>query len=1058
MPESGQPVEQILKALQERAKELNCLYRVEEILHSDRYELEEMLRLVAQAVPPGWQYPSLCVPRIQLRDLDIHPEGFTETPWVQKASIEVQGERIGAVSVYYSQRMPDADEGPFLKEERRLIDTIAVRIGHTILHRELTRVFEARRDESADRDDWRVVLDVLRRTDQDLFRRVTRKMLNHLSREGVEDARRLLASWAGSDAGGDGQPGDENRPTPRGAKVDEGAVASQTFHLAAEHLHEEALLALLQMWMKEDRVHFLLLALESSNTSLAEIAGALERYQHTGVSAQELSTALHVGIKVSLIRRLLTDQLGFIDACRNNVRVEDFFDLMNHTILLPKSHGRLGGKASGLFLASRILRRAEGEPALQGIRTPRTWYLPSDGIVQFIAHNNLDDVYNWKYQDLGQVRQEFPNLLQVFKSSRFPAESVQGIATALDDFGERPIIVRSSSLLEDRVGSAFAGKYRSLFLANQGTKAERLAALLDAIAEVYASVFGPDPIQYRAERGLLDTHEEMAIMIQEVVGSRMGRYFAPAWAGVAFRNNELRWSPRIRREDGLLRLVPGLGTRAVDRLADDYPMLATPGQPGLRVNVQPEEVVRYSPRKVDVIDLENHGFTTLERHALLREVGHEYPDLQRIVSIWEHDMMRRPGGLDLTFARDNVIFTFEGLLSEGPFVERMKKLLEVLSEGIGAPADVEFAHDGRDFYLLQCRPQSHAPDAAPAPIPRDLPPQFVLFSANRYVSNGTVPDVTHIVYVDPEAYSRVEGLDELRAIGRAVGALNKMLPKRQFILMGPGRWGSRGDVKLGVSVGYSDISNAAVLVEIARKQGHYVPDLSFGTHFFQDLVEASIRYLPLYPDDEGVSFNEAFFRHADNLLPRLLPEFAALADTLRVIDVPGATGGRVLRILMNADLDEAVGVLAPPGQVEVAPLDGPAPALTAARPSDDHSRWRLRMAQRIAAELDPTRFGVAALYVFGSAKNGTAGPGSDLDLLIHFTGREEQSHELELWLEGWSQALAEINYLRTGYRSGGLLDVHLVTDEDIRHQTSYAVKIGAVTDAARPLALGGRAL
>ena len=196
---------------------------------------------------------------------------------------------------------------------------------------------------------------------------------------------------------------------------------------------------------------------------------------------------------------------------------------------------------------------------------------------------------------------------------------------ALDDFGEVPLIVRSSSLLEDRLGTAFAGKYKSLFLANQGDKKERLEALLEAVAEVYASIFSPDPIQYRAERGLLDFHEEMAVMIQAVVGRQLGKYFFPAFAGVAFSRNEFRWSSRIRREDGLLRLVPGLGTRAVDRLSDDYPILVAPGQPNLRVNVSIDEVIRYSPGKIDVIDLEKNGFVTKNIKDLIGEIGPDYP-------------------------------------------------------------------------------------------------------------------------------------------------------------------------------------------------------------------------------------------------------------------------------------------------------------------------------------------------------------------------------------------------------------------------------------------------
>ena len=127
--------------------------------------------------------------------------------------------------------------------------------------------------------------------------------------------------------------------------------------------------------------------------------------------------------------------------------------------------------------------------------------------------------------------------------------------------------------------------------------------------------------------------------------------------------------------------------------------------------------------------------------------------------------------------------------------------------------------------------------------------------------------------------------------------------------MGPGRWGSRGDIKLGVSVTYADINNTAVLLEIARRKGDYVPDLSFGTHFFQDLVEAGIRYLPLYPDDKDIAFQENWLVASPNLLADLAPEFADLAGCLKVIDVPAVSGGRVLRIFMNADLDEAMAVL-----------------------------------------------------------------------------------------------------------------------------------------------------
>ena len=219
---------------------------------------------------------------------------------------------------------------------------------------------------------------------------------------------------------------------------------------------------------------------------------------------------------------------------------------------------------------------------------------------------------------------------------------------------------------------------------------------------------------------------------------------------------------------------------------------------------------------------------------------------------------------------------------------------------------------------------------------------------------------------------------------------------------------------------------------------------------FQDLVEAHIRYLPLYPDDVGVVFNERFLLGSPNLLPTVLPEFARLTEVVRLIDVRQAAGGKVLQVLMNADLGEAVGLLAEPSSAEQ--LAEPRPDV-ASRVPDRFWLWRFRIAEHIASNLDPERYGVVGFYVTGSTQNATAGPGSDIDIVLHFRGTPQQRADLGLWLEGWSLCLDEMNYLRTGYRAGGLLDVHLITDEDIANKTSFAVKINAVNDPAQPLPL-----
>ena len=258
-------------------------------------------------------------------------------------------------------------------------------------------------------------------------------------------------------------------------------------------------------------------------------------------------------------------------------------------------------------------------------------------------------------------------------------------------------------------------------------------------------------------------------------------------------------------------------------------------------------------------------------------------EYRKVVSIAEYDHIRDANRFN-HFKRDDLIVTFNGIISRTKFVKQMAAMLNILKEKIGHPVDIEFASDGEDLYLLQCRPQSYSGDSAPASIPQDIPKENVIFSANRYISNGLIKNISHIVYVDPEHYGSLENPEDMKNTARLVGMLNAVLPKRQFILIGPGRWGSRGDIKLGVPVTYSEINNTAALMEMAVAKAGYVPELSFGTHFFQDLVEAGIRVLPLYPEDTNPVFNYRFLLKSGTCW-RSFPEYRHLEDVVRVINV-----------------------------------------------------------------------------------------------------------------------------------------------------------------------------
>ncbi|MCX6830362.1 MAG: nucleotidyltransferase domain-containing protein [candidate division Zixibacteria bacterium] len=1058
MNQPGKERNRLISSLQERAKELKCLYAVEELLNHPDVALDDVLGGVVQVIPPAMQYPQHCAVKIVFEDSTYQSPNYVDTSWVINANVIVQDKVVGKLSVAYIEKLPDSDCGPFLREEATLINAVADRLGHFIMYYRMRNIFQSGRGEAPGagydhKEEWRVALDLLRQTDRNLFLSISHKMLNYLCWTGIDEAKKLLLYYSPDQRNEEDElMGDTNRPYQKKTLAHSSDFLSdETFKIAADHLSNDEILSVIQKWIQENQVSFLVRTV-NRNSPLSEVSDAIRRYYRMPSGEVDTASASHKGVRVSLIRRFFSDQLDFINIAKNYIDVADFNELIQTIIFTTESQGKLGGKTAGLFLASQILKKlGKNSEFLANLKTPRTWYITSDVLLYFVQYNNLEEVVEQKYKEINQVRLEYPHIMQTFKNAHFPPDIIKGLSVALDDFKDKPLIVRSSSLLEDRMGSAFSGKYKSLFLANQGSKQKRLEALMDAIAEVYASVFGPDPIEYRAERGLLDFNEEMGIMIQEVVGTRIGRYYMPVFGGVAFSKNEFRWSARIKREDGLIRFVPGLGTRAVDRLSDDYPLLVAPGQPGLRVNVTADEITRYSPKKIDVINLETNTFETIQIADLMLEYGDQIPNIKQIVSICDDDHFHQPVGTNIDFSDKNLVVTFEGMISRTPFIVQVHNILKILEEKLKTPVDIEFASDGKDFYLLQCRPQSYSDAGGPAPIPKEIPEERILFSANRYVSNGRVPDITHVVYVDPQQYGELGERSDLLAVGRCVSRLNEILPKRQFILMGPGRWGSRGDIKMGVSVTYSDINNTAVLIEIARKKGNYLPDLSFGTHFFQDLVEASIRYLPLYPDDPGIVFNERFLRESPNILAEVLPEFAYLGEAIRLIDIPRSTNGQILRVLMNADLDEAVGILTQPSsQVESAKGKTDYGEL----PAGESWRWRLQAAGHMASQLNPEHFGVKGFYIFGSTKNGTAGPGSDIDILIHFDGTPQQRALLNAWLEGWSLCLDEINYLRTGYRVGGLLDIQIVTDDDIAAKNSYAAKIGAVTDAARPLPMG----
>lgn len=1028
--------------LMERAKELECLYLIEEALTNG--SLADIFLKISEVIPLGFRNPEACSAAIVFDQEVFATKPIPEKGDELQVEIQVEGQVRGCLKIKYPLNTFPEDENAFLPQEIKLARTIAHRVSENIYQKNLQKISTLRRD-------WEAILTLLQKADQEMLFYVCEKMLALLARTNPNLLTDIFSEmdWLKYRI-----QGEINYPLETLPAVDVVHFSRILFASAAACFDDSQIYDYINSWIYQGKTYELIKIVDKKDSDAKDISRALAQYAKAVQGNEMSSEATKRWLTVELIHRFLMDNPKLIANVQKYITIEAFCKLLDTYISSPKSIGRIGGKGSGFFIANQIIESSlEENPEFANIKIPRTWYISAEELNHLIEYNNLQELNEHKYRDILDIRISYPRIIQMLKNARMSPYILNELAQILDICQDKPLIVRSSSLLEDQLGSSFSGKYKSLFLTNQGTKTERLKQLVEGILEVYASMFNPDSIQYRKERSLLDCSEQMGIMIQEVVGYKVGPYYFPLFAGVAFSHNDLLWSPRLKREDGLLRMVMGLGTRAVDRVGEDFPILISPGQPGLRVNQSPEDLRKYSPQMIDVIDLENNQFLTLPISQLIRDYGSRIPYIQYAASqLKNDDFITEVNTLTTDFKSDQIIITFDGLIQKTPMVKQIQSILALLKEILGYPVDIEFASDGEHFYLLQCRPQSRSRDNSPAAIPPDISYLSTVFTANRYISNGKITGIKTVIYVDPEEYSRLKRYEDFLSVGNAVSELNRALPRKSFILMGPGRWGSRGDIKLGVPIAYGDINNTAMLIEMARKESRCQPELSFGTHFFQDLVEENIKYLPLYPLDDQVIFNQSFFSGSKNALNQILPAYDHLSDVIKVIQVAENYYGQELVVLMNADLEKAVAYLEYPSKSNPN-LESVATEMEV-RPGEKEDqgwKWRHYMAEQIAAQMDMEAFGVKGIYLFGSTNNGTARLNSDIDLLLHFEGTGQQKQKLHTWLNGWSKALAEMNFLKTGYRADGLLDIHYITDQDILDKTSYALKINSIYDPAFPL-------
>jgi len=556
--------------------------------------------------------------------------------------------------------------------------------------------------------------------------------------------------------------------------------------------------------------------------------------------------------------------------------------------------GLIGGKTVGMLLACAILKR--NHPRYSDLLEAQdSFFIGSDVFFTFLVRNGIW----WVRQNQRDPEKFMEGAEQARRriiTGEFPDHIMKQFDEMLDYYGQSSFIVRSSSLLEDNYGNSFAGKYESVFCVNQGPRERRMQDFLAAVKRIYASSMSEQALRYRARRGMLDKDEQMALLVMRVSGTMHGRNFYPEMAGVGFSFNPYAWHESIDPKAGVIRLVFGLGTRAVDRNDDDNSRIVALNAPDKRPEANFGEMAHYTQRKVDYLDLEANQLVDDYFQELIKD-AHDLPV----------DMLTSIDTSQPHSATPHRLLTFDRLLSSTPFVSDLREILKTLETAYNHPVDIEFTANFTDgdhyrINLLQCRPlQVQGSEAIELPQVEVADENRIVEARGAVVGQSRVGQIDRFIYVVPELYGQLP-INTRYEISRLIGDINRTAKRKasgHTMIIGPGRWGTSCP-SLGIPVSFSDINSISILCEVVTMHENLVPDVSLGTHFLNELVEMDMLYLALFPDKGENYLNTAFFEDSPNRLLDLVPSAGKWADTVHVIDAADVAGEDGIRIIADA--------------------------------------------------------------------------------------------------------------------------------------------------------------
>ena len=574
---------------------------------------------------------------------------------------------------------------------------------------------------------------------------------------------------------------------------------------------------------------------------------------------------------------MMTNDVKMLSKIKEYFTFEDYITIYDRRV----GSGLVGGKSCGMLLARKIIEK-ERPDIYSNLEPDDSFYIGSDLFYTYIVSNDLWDL---------RVKQRTPEgyykygkeLEEALKKGTFSDEIKKGFIQILDYFGQNPIIVRSSSFLEDGYGNAFAGKYESVFCVNRGSLEERLAAFEEAVKVVYSSTMNISALEYRKINDLDDTDEQMALLVQRVSGSYHGDYFFPTAAGVGFSYSPYSPLPDMDNSKGMLRLVMGLGTKAVDRTKKDYPRIINLDKPEVTMVKDIREKHRYSQHYLDVIDLKD-----ISLHDIPVSEGLDVIPRYAKKVLVEHDREAERMFRDRGERREIVFVNCEGLVKNQEFIDEMKEIMNTLETAYDYPVDIEYTVNvGEDnsfnVNLLQCRPLQVSINNEAIEMPEDKNVFFHIKESSMGMSRMNEIDV--ICYVDPHRYYEYPYAQK-SSISHVINDVNAYCKEngKTAILIVPGRIGTSSP-ELGIPVVFADISYFSAILEESYSEVGYMPELSFGSHMFQDLVEAEIYYGALFENEKKLEFNKDMIYDHQNILKEINPNLSEeIYDMIHVID------------------------------------------------------------------------------------------------------------------------------------------------------------------------------